>query len=134
MGDSGSGWSVDTAKADLETQIQGVRDSLKEANLRHQQRFEAQEKAIDKEASSNEKRFAAVNEFRGSLTDQAATFARKDQVDVQVKALDDKIGTLSGVVNSIAGRAAGATSTWSYIPTILAAMAALIAIGSFVFR
>jgi|ERR1051326_2162380 hypothetical protein len=39
------------------------------------------EKAITKAETATEKRFEAVNEFRQTLSDQAATFATKEKVD-----------------------------------------------------
>jgi len=50
------------------------------------------EKAVTKAESATEKRFEAVNEFRGQLTDQAATFMRRDEADTRIRALDDKYG------------------------------------------
>src|ERR1035437_7368139 len=77
-----------------------------ERNLRYQQRFDAQEKAlhvaleaakeavsaallaadraISKSESASERRFESVNEFRAQLADQAATFMPRAEANLQI--------------------------------------------------
>ncbi len=105
-----SGWTVDT----LATHI---RDIHIERDARADARFAAQEKALDTalmalEKASNasfhaaeaattkaelaaERRFASVNEFRGQLTDQAATFVTRAESEAKHKSTADRIDTLS---------------------------------------
>lgn len=63
-----------------------------EAELRNEQRFQAQEKAViaamlsadravAKAEAASEKRFESVNEFRGTLSDQVRLFIPRSVVD-----------------------------------------------------
>src|SRR6267142_4536484 len=75
---------------------------MDERDLRFEARFEAlsstqkesmesAEKAILKAEAANEKRFSAINEFRGQLADQQGTFVRKTEVDIRFEALEKKL-------------------------------------------
>jgi hypothetical protein len=52
----------------------------------------AAEKAVNKAEAASERRFEAVNEFRGQLADQAKTFLPRAEYTVQHQALDEKLG------------------------------------------
>jgi len=102
-------WTVDTLYAYFTA-------LFREAELRNQQRFDAQEKAIeaariaagraveqalnaqqqavDKAEAAAEKRFASVNEFRGQLSDQVRTFAPREYVDSQLGAMVQRMNDL----------------------------------------
>lgn len=57
-------------------------DSLiQEKEKRYEQRFIAQQTAVDKADAANEKRFESVNEFRNTLKDQQLTFASKIEMN-----------------------------------------------------
>jgi hypothetical protein len=69
---------------------------------RNDQRFQAQEKAvsaaldgagkaIDKAERATELRFAASNEFRQTLSDQAAAFIQRTEAESQFKTIVDRI-------------------------------------------
>lgn len=60
----------------------------------------AAEKAVAKAEIATEKRFEATNEFREQLSDQAATFISRIEFDAKHGALDDRIATLSAVVDA----------------------------------
>jgi hypothetical protein len=96
-----------------------------EAEKRYEERFVSQDDAVKtalisaKEATAkfeaaNEKRFEGVNEFRATLSDQAATFISRTEVDQQVKALDDKIDLVTGRMDRLEGRTGGSSATWAY--------------------
>lgn len=51
----------------------------------------AAEKAVAKAETAADKRFESVNEFREQLADQADTFASKNDMDVRMKAITDKL-------------------------------------------
>lgn len=62
-----SGWTTETLKEHY--------DSLQsERELRYQQRFESQERALEEAKRSSERRLDGMNEFRGALTDAQKTF------------------------------------------------------------
>jgi len=88
-----------------------------DSDLRYQQRYDAQqkaleaallaaekavqaalvaaEKAVTKAELAAEKRFEAVNEFRGQLADQANTFLPRTEYDGSHKALSEKLADLA---------------------------------------
>jgi hypothetical protein len=53
--------------------------------------LEAAEKAVRTAQVATEKRFESVNEFRGQLTDQAATFLSRNEADTRLNALAEKL-------------------------------------------
>lgn len=54
----------------------------------------AADRAVAKAEAANEKRFEGVNEFRKTLSDQAATFPTRSEVEARMVALGEKIGDL----------------------------------------
>jgi len=78
---------------------------LDERDKRYEQRFVAQqeathaaliaaEKAVTKAETAAEKRLDSVNEFRGQLRDQAATFIPRSEVQIMINNLTTKINDL----------------------------------------
>jgi len=79
---------------------------LAERELRYEQRFMAQEKAVNaaliaqkeavvKQEMASEKRFEGVNEFRAQLSDQAATFLPRNEYQVQHDSLNEKVDAVT---------------------------------------
>jgi hypothetical protein len=60
----------------------------------------AKEAAAKAEAAAKD-RFAAVNEFRGQLSDQAATLVSRTEHNAQLQALADKIDVLGARLNAL---------------------------------
>jgi hypothetical protein len=92
----------------LEAFMAHIRELLVQMDLSYQQRFDAQEKAMEaaltaadravlKAEAASERRFESVNELRSVLTAQSATLATKADVEAATKALTDKIDGQSGV-------------------------------------
>jgi len=54
----------------------------------------AADRAVAKAEAANEKRFEGVNEFRKTLSDQAATFPTRSEVEARMVELGEKIGDL----------------------------------------
>jgi hypothetical protein len=71
----------------------------------------AAKEAINKAEAATEKRFQSVNEFRETLSDQAATFVNRDQFE----ALRDVVATLSARLDRIEGRTTGLSAGWGYL-------------------
>lgn len=85
----------------------------------------ASEKAVAKAEAAAEKRFESNNEFRGQLSDQAATLMPRAEAEQRLAALADKIDDLKG------SSRAGASTLWGY----LAGAAGLaLAVAAFVTR
>lgn len=108
-----------------------VETLLREMELRNSQRFDAQEKAVSaalaaaekavtKAETASEKRFDGVNEFRQSLSDQQATFARQDVVAAQLASMDARVSALTTQGTETKGRGAGLTQAWGYVVALAA--------------
>jgi len=116
-----------------------------ESDLRYQQRFDAQQKAVGdallaaekavntalasadravvKAETAAEKRFESVNEFRAVLSNQSATLMPRTEADAQMKAMADKIEDLKSRVDRTEGGSKG----------IMAAAALAVAVVTAVF-
>lgn len=75
----------------LVAQQNAMRTALEAADKAVQAALESAEKAVAKEEKSANDRFAAVNEFRGTLTDQTATFMPRTEAEARIKAASDKL-------------------------------------------
>lgn len=78
--------------------------------------------AVNKAEAANEKRFQAMNEFRGTLSDQAATFMTKAECVAKFTAQDEKIADLRESRSEWTGGKAA----------VLALIGTIVAIGLFV--
>ncbi len=85
----------------------------------------ASEKAVVKAEIAAEKRFEATNEFRGQLSDQAATFMPRVEAEQRLMQLGEKIEDVKG------SNRAGASALWAYL---VGAAGLVIAIAAFVTR
>ena len=101
---------------------QHIEALLAETNLRNQQRFEAQTKAIDaallaaekavtKAETATERRFESVNEFRQTLSDQTKTFISRIELESYVRSLTE----LSARVNVMSGSTIGSNTLWGFL-------------------
>lgn len=110
---------------------------LTEMDLRYQQRFDAQtraleaallaaekavgtaltaaEKAVNKAEFAAEKRFEGVNEFRGQLSDYQAMLLPRNEYNSAHQALVDKINDLSSRVDKTEGTTKGGQQMWGYL-------------------
>jgi hypothetical protein len=75
----------------LTSQLQGQDEKVQLA-------LSAAEKAITKAEEATEKRFDSVNEFRQTLSDQAATFATKEKLDLSVDTMNTRMDGLERAV------------------------------------
>jgi hypothetical protein len=116
-----------------------VDQRLRDADLRYQQRFDAQTSALDaalaaqKEAvhvanTAAEKRFESVNEFRQQLADQAATFMPRAEAEQRNAALAEKIDLLRSAANQWQGRSAGLNAGWVYLLGVIAAIGTVVSL------
>jgi hypothetical protein len=129
------GWTVETLGEHFDIR-------LADKDLRDQQRFEAQssaiaaallaaEKAVSKAETANERRFEGVNEFRQTLSDQAATFISRTEFEAQLKSVTERVQELATRVDKTEGRSGGLNSFLSYL---IAGAAIIVAIISWVTR
>ena len=92
----------------LTLSINSVKDNIAVA-------LAASEKAIGKAELASERRFEGVNEFRATLSDQAATFLPRAEFSVQHSALLSRIEQIDKIVNTIAGQTSGGRNVWAYL-------------------
>lgn len=136
-------------------ELHGLKASMdtafKEADLRYQQRFDAQAKALEaafqaaKEAVqaalsaadravskaelAADKRFESVNEFRKTLDDQQRTLMPRAEADRAMMGLSDKLGALKEQVDGLLAERAGIRGGWGYA---VGAIGFLLTIGSLI--
>jgi hypothetical protein len=108
---------------------------LEERDKRYTQRFTdletalraalaASEKAISKAETATERRFESVNEFRQTLTDQAASFVTREVFDEAMKTSRERQQETTDRQNTQLGKGAGLNAGWlilaAAIPIIIA--------------
>jgi hypothetical protein len=124
LGDSE--WTFATLKEHIEA-------LLVEERRANEQRFEGQEKAVNaaltaaKEAVTKaeiaaEKRFDAANEFRGQLSDQAATFMPRLEAEQRIGVNADKVTAIENRINLMSGRSNGLNASWGYLTAAVTAL------------
>jgi hypothetical protein len=106
------GWTIETLRAHILGQIVDLRTMLDERYATQTKALDAafvaqQEamkvaldsaaQAVTKAEVATEKRFEAVNEFRGQLSDQTSTFINRAEVDVRLTAIQDKIAVVERI-------------------------------------
>jgi len=122
-----AGWTI-------ETLYEHFNKLFAEKDLRDDQRFKAQEKAVESalkaqqdsvsaalnsadravqksEAAYND-RFNSVNEFRGQISDQTKEFPSKVVVDAQVSALQLQLNALTSRMDRREGSGSGLHTGW----------------------
>jgi hypothetical protein len=125
-------WTVETLRLHLMA-------ILAERDERYGQRFAdletalraalaASEKAIGKAESATEKRFEAVNEFRGTLSDQASQFMTRTEATALTDRNTERIQELADRVNRSEGRGTGVSASWGYLVGAAGLVATVIAI------
>lgn len=110
-----SGWTVDTLKADMQHQIDGMRTLLDERYQTQTKALEAAfaaaeravaaallaaEKAVGKAETAAEKRFESVNEFRGQLNDIVTTLISRTEAEARITAIAEKTAGLEDRMQS----------------------------------
>jgi len=70
-----------------------MRTALEAAEKAVQTALTSAEKAVAKAEVAAEKRFESVNEFRAQLTDQAATFVNRNEAEIRISSLAEKLDT-----------------------------------------
>jgi hypothetical protein len=75
--------------------------------------LQAAKEAVTKAEIAADKRFDAVNEFRGQLADQTNTFMTRTEYTVQHKSLADQVAALTDRINRTEGKSAGYSQSWA---------------------
>lgn len=104
---------------------------IAEMNIRFEQRFEAQEKAVAKAETAAEKRFDSVNEFRAQLTDQANTFMPRREAEQANQTVSGKVDDLERRMDRNDGKSSGFGQGWAILIGAVTLIVGLIAIFAF---
>ena len=97
------------------SQIENIRTLIESNDRNYNQRFEnviqataqalaASDRAVSKAETASEKRFDAVNEFRATLADQQRNLMPRNEVDILIRSLNEKIdGAIQGITDARLG-------------------------------
>ena len=123
----------------LETGLDALRQVLDERDERYKQRAHSQdaavatalaaaEKAVVKAEAATERRLEGLNELRDMNLDQAKTFARTDEVNLLIKAIEVRIQSLDDLAKSDLARGGGMQEAWGYFAVALGLIIAALAV------
>lgn len=90
----------------------------------------ASEKAIAKAETAAEKRFDSVNEFRQTLTDQAASFMPRAEADAKISANAKDIVNANARLDKMEGQAGGKHDMWLVLATAVSMVFGLVGMAS----
>lgn len=128
--DSPSGFTTDTLKAYLDSR-------LEEADKRYDQRFQAQQKALEKSDAATEKRFESVNEFRNQLRDQNLTFIARSEALSLIDSNSKRIDTLSKAISDKEANGQGSAQVWDLLAAgvllFCTVIGMIVGVGGFIF-
>jgi hypothetical protein len=124
---------LDGVEKVLLSKIEGLSAISDERDRRYEDRFKATDektslaltasgKAVDKAETATEKRFDAVNEFRGTLSDQAATLLPRAEATARFGSYDEKFDEMKKEIVSLRetrketeGSAHGLKTGWMFL-------------------
>jgi hypothetical protein len=89
----------------------------------------AADKAISKSEQATEKRFESVNEFRKTLSDQAANFISRREFEVLREAQAQRTLEFSARLDKAEGRSSGLDAAWVYLVGAFGIIAALVGVA-----
>jgi hypothetical protein len=118
-------------------EFEAFKELMNERDKRYEQRADstdertslaltASEKAVAKAETATEKRFDAVNEFRGQLKDQAATLMPRAEADSKFLSMTKEIEELKKSANTAQGRSSGFSASWGIVVSLMLIGIALI--------
>lgn len=136
-----SGWTVDTLRAHIETQLTDLKILLDErqvaATTGVTAALAAAEKAVLKAEVASDKRFESVNEFREQLRDQALLFMPRTEAqgltDRNAERTDELRDRVSKIENGEKGVAQGRATTIAFGGFILS-LILIVSVGAALWR
>jgi Flp pilus assembly protein TadB len=102
---------------------------LAERDRRYDDRFGAQERANTIALDAANERLARMNEFRAQLTDQAATFATRTEMNAEFRAVNATLARLETKDANNAGRGSGMSQLWGFIVGAAGVIIAVVAVA-----
>jgi hypothetical protein len=112
-------------------QIKAVYDLMTERDRRYEQRFAAQEKAVESTRVDVKDKFEKANEFRQTLSDQAKNFATAKELDLVQSSLESKLTILNNSVSSASVRSGSMREMAGWAMSVVIG---LVAIATFFFK
>lgn len=101
---------------------------LTERDQRYQERFEAQERALESARDATDKRLEAMNEFRAQLGDYQNRLITRAEYSTAHSTLVDRIDDLSGRLAKFEGTSNGMRGLWGYLVAGAGVVVAVVAI------
>ena len=109
-----------------------------ESDRRNQQRFEAQEKAVQaalagaeravtKAEAASEKRFDSLNEIRGAMADQAAHLMGREEANIRMASIEKELQAAVARIDRAEGSGSGLKAGWGYLIAGLGILLAMLA-------
>ena len=149
-----SEWTVDTLREHVQQRFEAehalIQQQFEDLRALLQERYGTQTKALDAAFVAAEKavqtalasaekavakaelaatdRFAAVNEFRGQLADQAATFMSQAEAKAMINALREKVDAMTARLDKMEGHSGGTTNSRAVLVAAVMVAAALVTI------
>ena len=106
-------------------QQQALQDALVGQEKAVSAALQAADRAVIKAETASEKRFDAVNEFRATLADQAATLMPRAEAETRLNSFSDKLGEITDRINRSEGKSGGIASSWGILLGALGGIAIL---------
>ena len=130
--ESGGEWTLDTLYIHINAVIgaldRRVNEKFGDTSTALNAALTAAEKAVIKAEVSTEKRFEAVNEFRGQLADQARTLMPRAEAEARIESIQKLVDDLSSKSDKDEGRLRGNTATYGFLVAAIGAIIAIITV------
>ena len=134
-----SGFTVDTVRETLRNEIHALRELINERDRRYEREWQAvskstevamtsAQKAVEKAEAAVERRLEGMNEFRGSLADQARLLMPRSEAESRMTEMSKQLAMLSSRIDRGEGRGSGLNQGWGYLIGAIGAIGGIIAI------
>lgn len=109
---AGETWTLDSVWLHFTT-------LLKDKEAKDVERFAQNEKKVESALNALNKRFEGINELRGAMQDQQRSFMPRQEAEIQISALKEKIRQLEEANLKNASKGEGSHTTWLLIVGIV---------------
>jgi len=110
------------------TQTKALDAAFKAAEAAVDRALASAEKAVSKAEAAAERRFEGVNEFRQTLTDQAATFLTRAEGEARLTALSKELDEQRRLMERNTGRDEGVVTARMLVFSLIAAVGVLVGV------
>jgi hypothetical protein len=101
---------------------------IKENDRRYEERFQAQEKAVTVGITALEDRLRGMNEFRGTLEDQARKFIPRSEAELALDTLHGEIDKINSELSTARAERMGIKGGWGYAVAVMGVVISLASI------